>query len=599
MKSISLVLVIAMQVMPVARTQTLEDAIHRSRPRVILADGREAPPAVTVSMQSEGGFRRCTISNGSNEAQALGEVVLFDVEHGLPGDTRMHGESYNMFGGVIGTLDRMVDLDPYTDRGHYRLPEKEGFRTVYGVLTLTPSNGRSSLVGFTSCRRFVGQFRLNLGRLQAAFSTEGLVLEPGASWDLEEWALLSGSDQDELLGRFADRIQVHHPRLPWSKLPTGWCSWYCFGPSVTAADVRKNLAAFKTHLPGAIRFIHIDDGYQPWMGDWLETNEQFQGGLQPLIAEIRRAGFEPAIWVAPFIASPESRLFREHPEWFVRDDAGEPLRSDRVTFGGWRQGPWYMLDGTHPGAQGYLERVFRTMREWGVTYFKMDANIWGALPFGRRHDPQASSVEAYRRGMAAVRRGAGESFLLGCNHALWPSLGEIHGSRSSMDVDRSWEGFVRVARENLWRNWLNNRLWWNDPDCLLLDVKVPENERQFHLAATYATGGMVLSGDDASAYSQTEWEELRRFVAASGRSAVFTDSRLEAGVIPAAEGLLGIMLNWGEAPARRSIPLPRPMRVVDFWTGEDHGVHEREFVVEAQAGRSGRMFKLTAVQADP
>ncbi|NIP98251.1 MAG: alpha-galactosidase, partial [Akkermansiaceae bacterium] len=69
----------------------------------------------------------------------------------------------------------------------------------------------------------------------------------------------------------------------------------------------------------------------------------------------------------------------------------------------------YMLDGTHPGARDYLRHVFRTMREeWQCRYFKLDANMWGALPFGRRHDPQATRVDAYRAGMQAIRDGAGE-----------------------------------------------------------------------------------------------------------------------------------------------------------------------------------------------
>ena len=68
--------------------------------------------------------------------------------------------------------------------------------------------------------------------------------------------------------------------------------------------------------------------------------------------------------------------------------------------------------------------------------------------------------------MAANRRGSGGAFFLGCNHPLWPSLGETHGPRSSMDVQRSWSKFTRLGRENLLRNRQNNLLWWNDPDCV-------------------------------------------------------------------------------------------------------------------------------------
>ena len=152
-----------------------------------------------------------------------------------------------------------------------------------------------------------------------------------------------------------------------------------------------------------------------------------------------RTGFEPAIWVAPFIAEAKSNLFQQHPDWFVKDDAGKPLlRSDKVTFGGWRRGPWYVLDGTHPQVQQHYENLFRTMRrEWGCTYFKLDANFWGAIHGGRFHDPRATRVEAYRRGMQAILRGADDGFILGCNHPIWASVGLIHGSRSSNDIKRT------------------------------------------------------------------------------------------------------------------------------------------------------------------
>ena len=51
-----------------------------------------------------------------------------------------------------------------------------------------------------------------------------------------------------------------------------------------------------------LKYIQIDDGYQPAMGDWLETGAAFGGNVQRVLKEIRKRGFEPAIWVAPFIA---------------------------------------------------------------------------------------------------------------------------------------------------------------------------------------------------------------------------------------------------------------------------------------------------------
>ena len=58
----------------------------------------------------------------------------------------------------------------------------------------------------------------------------------------------------------------------------------------------------------------------------------------------------------------------------------------------------------------------------------------------------ATRIEAYRRGLEAIRRGAGQALLMGCNHPLWPSLGLIHASRSSLDIERSWPSFTSIGR---------------------------------------------------------------------------------------------------------------------------------------------------------
>src|SRR5207245_8708201 len=124
------------------------------------------------------------------------------------------------------------------------------------------------------------------------------------------------------------------------------------------------------------------------------------------------------------------------------------------------------------------------------------ANFGAAMHGGRCPAPHATRAEAYRRGMEAIRRGADEAFILGCNHPIWPSLGLIHGSRSSNDIKRSWDRVATTARQNLSRNWQNGRLWWNDPDAVVLTGDLTEEEFRFHATAIYASGGMVLSGDD-------------------------------------------------------------------------------------------------------
>ena len=83
---------------------------------------------------------------------------------------------------------------------------------------------------------------------------------------------------------------------------------------------RRTFWTTSTRLPRTspgLRYVQIDDGYQPAMGDWLEPGKAFGGDLGGVLREIRKRGFEPAIWVAPFIAEAGSNLFRNHPDWFM------------------------------------------------------------------------------------------------------------------------------------------------------------------------------------------------------------------------------------------------------------------------------------------
>jgi alpha-galactosidase len=363
---------------------------------------------------------------------------------------------------------------------------------------------------------------------------------------------------------------------------------------VTAAQVLENLEVIAREIP-SLRYVQIDDGYQSAMGDWLETGVAFGGSVRSVLAEIRRRGLLPAIWVAPFIAEERSHTFQRHPDWFIKDAAGAPLRSDRVTFGGWRHAPWYALDGTHPGAQAYLEQVFRTMRaEWGCRYFKLDAAFWGAMHGGRFHDPQATRVEAYRRGMQAIARGAGDSFLLGCNHPIWPSIGTIHGSRSSNDIKRTWERISTTARQTLSRNWQNGRLWWNDPDAVVLAGDLTDSECQFHATAVYASGGMVLSGDDLTKLPAPRAAMLRKLLPPSGVAASFADQTLRIGVVALADAFMMCLFNWTDRPDTLTFDLPAggsPL-VTDYWSDESLGRRTGPMSVPVPP-RSARLLKVS------
>jgi alpha-galactosidase len=562
---------------------------------------------VELSREWSGSLCRSRVHNAGRAPVAIKEVVVFDLTLDLPASTPIYGESFQMLSQSGGTLGAPTDLGSYSDAKHYKMPMPDGTSTFFGTMTLSPPGQPIAALGFASTRRFAGLFRLRPpGSLQVVADTEGLTLGPGESWDLEEIVVTAAPSRDGALAAVGERLAANHPPPRWPKPPTGWCSWYCFGPRVTAQNILDNLDVIAKTIPG-LTYVQIDDGYQPAMGDWLETGAAFGGDpstrsgsargesradVRTVLDAIKARGFQPAIWVAPFVAEKDSHVFQQHPDWFVKDTGGSPLRSDTVTFGGWRRGPWYVLDGTHPEVQGHFQRVFETMhREWGVTYFKLDANFWGAIHGGRFHDPKATRVEAYRRGMQAIVKGAGDSFILGCNHPIWPSAGLIHGSRSSNDIKRTWDQIRTTAQQNLLRNWQNGRLWWNDPDAVCLTGDLPEHEFLFHATAIYATGGMVLSGDDLTSMPAPRMAMLRKLLPPTGVPAVFDDDALRVGRVKRKDGETLCLFNWEDAPVTLSVRLDAESDVRDAWSAESLG--RRSVVTVDLPAHAARLLECT------
>jgi alpha-galactosidase len=528
------------------------------------------------------------ITNLTSKPVALREVVLFSYRHQLPADTWLYGEAFQMLTQTVGTLNSLREIG-MSEQKHYRIPGPADATVVTSLLTLSPPGGEHIVFAYTSCKRFIGRFYVRDSEIQAVIDTEGLSIGPGQSFNLEELVYLTGPKREVLLQKVAALLNKNHPSKAFKPIPTGWCSWYCFARQVTAANVIANLDVIQRTIPG-LKYVQIDDGYQPAMGDWLEPGSSFGGHVRDVLREIRSRGLEPAIWVAPFIAEGKSRVLHDHPEWFVKNSEGKPMPAAEVSFTGWGGGNWYSLDGTNPEVQKHFENVFRTMREdWGCSYFKLDANFWGAIHGGHFHDPTATRIEAYRRGMEAVRRGAKDAFLLGCNHPIWPSLGLIDGSRSSGDISRRWKSVSSCMEEAMQRNWQNGSLWWNDPDAVVLTDRpeppmrgiLTEEEVRFHATSAYASGGMILSGDDLTKIPEDRLSMLKKLLPATGVAAVFdAPSSLQIGRMKRGQDVHIAVFNRTEAEKTIEVSLDRASNLSEIWTGQDLGTHSQNFALK-------------------
>ena len=472
-----------------------------------------------------------SVTNNTAEDVRIQDVYVYSESHGFVADAKVVAEGYTMLSQYAGTVGEIKCFASLTDKGHYKLRQVDGFSTVYNYIIIENS-GKWDLYSFTSCKRFNGRILINASELVLVVDMENTVVKAGETVEIESVYISRAKSFTQNIADMGELIGKNHEIRLTQKLPTGWCSWYCFGPGLTVNDVERNLDVMNESLP-QFEYVQIDDGYQANMGDWLDCADYF-GDVREVIGVIRDKGFEPAIWVAPFIAEANSAVFKEHPEYFIKDKrTGLPLSSAEFTFAGWRRGPWYMIDGTNPAAQAHLTNVFRTMREeWKVKYFKLDANVWGALTCDNavRYDENSTTVDAYRQGMEAVWKGAGaDAVVLGCNAPMWSSIGAVNAMRISGDLSRDFGTLKMLRKEIFNRNWMHNVLWTNDPDVFTVQNQyneqlmpdgsikrsdssnLTEDELEYQRAMMFASAGMILSGDDMTHYTKKELDAIKLF----------------------------------------------------------------------------------------
>lgn len=439
-------------------------------------------------------------------------LILLDTK--LNPDTVFFGEGFQMLSQMTGTFANPVnigrcmdDLSPYS---HYPV---EDYRTVYNMLLLKKES-MWTLLGFTSCNKYTGFFRIfNDGTLHVCMSLEGQLFNSGDIINTETFVIMEGTDKQQLLEKFAKLITKHHPPLKIKERPCTWCSWYAYYDHVRDSDIIEN--ADKSGELDFIDHIQIDDGYESHMGDWLEYSDSFSKGLDDCIAKIAEKGKRPSIWVAPFIVSGESDIVKNHSDWLATDMDGNLIPAGYLTYGGWRELPWYVLDFSNDEVVNHIHNIFNFfVKKLRIRYFKLDACYWGAIK-GYLFRGNISRIENYRRGIKAILDAIGDDAILsGCNAPIWPSLGLFHTMRISDDTERNHYRTVQKAKETFNRLWMNNHLWINDPDALCIKdldgQHVEANDVHLQIATVLICGGVVTVGDRLTDYSKEDQALLRR-----------------------------------------------------------------------------------------
>lgn len=332
-----------------------------------------------------------------------------------------------------------------------------------------------------------------------------------------EWLVARGKE-DEVFAKYTSLLEMKFGKTRFEKPPRVWCSWYSLFKWINEPILAKALHGLRG-LPFDV--FQIDDGWQDGSGHW-DAGKNFPKGMTAFADEIKSTGRVAGIWLSPFIVTPNLNIFREHPEWILRDEQ-ELFVSAGMNW----TGATYALDVTHPEMLDWLDKLIRKVVGWGYDYLKLDFLYAGAA-IGRRYK-DTPREEAYRNAMQVIREAAGDAYILACGAPVIPSLGLCDGIRIGPDVTNYWINQFLTT-------WLNNpnesstvnairtcihRLWLKplvniDPDVMYFRSKyntLKPHENQLLQDLGTVTGFQATS-DLPGWWKPSEVEKVREFLEA-------------------------------------------------------------------------------------
>ena len=196
-----------------------------------------------------------------------------------------------------------------------------------------------------------------------------IILQPGESYTAPViYAVHSSrglSNASQQFHRYV-RSQEQHREISRPVILNTWEAVYFnhdFEKLTALADVAASV--------GVERFV-LDDGWftgrrndSAGLGDWSVDATVWPQGLTPLIEHVRSRDMEFGIWFEPEMVSPNSDLFRKHPDWALQD-----ARYQQIT--GRNQ---LVLDMSREDVREYLfASISNLLDTHDIAYIKWDHN---------------------------------------------------------------------------------------------------------------------------------------------------------------------------------------------------------------------------------
>ncbi len=236
--------------------------------------------------------------------------------------------------------------------------------SVYGMSLVYSGN----FVAQVEVEQF-GTTRMQIGMSPFDFNWK---LDPGASFQTPEAVLVYSHNGLGELSRTYHRLYrtrlsrgEHRDRVRPILINNWEATYFDFD-----APKIKNIAAAGKEL--GIELFVLDDGWfghrdndRSSLGDWVEDRRKLPEGLGKLAQDIVDTGMQFGLWFEPEMISPDSDLYRAHPDWCLHvPDRSRTMGREQL-----------ILDLSREDVCDYIvDSVSKVLSSAPITYVKWDMN---------------------------------------------------------------------------------------------------------------------------------------------------------------------------------------------------------------------------------
>ncbi|MGM9625236.1 MAG: alpha-galactosidase [Eubacteriales bacterium] len=262
--------------------------------------------------------------------------------------------------------------------------------------------------------------------------------------------------------------------------------YYAYGKS--SHDEILNDSAYIAELCEGLEnrpYMVIDDGWQdyPTIGPWDHGNDKF-GDMGVLAKEMKAHNIKPGIWIRLLCDKDPSIP----AEWKSQRNAE-------------------YLDPSVDAVLDYVRTTTRRLVDWGYTLIKHDYSTYDMFGYYGMHmgtsvtdngwhfrDRSKTSAEVVLNFYRAIREGAGDAVIIGCNTFSHLCAGLVEVNRTGDDTSgRYWDRTRKMGVNTLAFRMMQNRAFYMaDADCIGITDMVPWEQNRVWLKALSRSGSPLF-----------------------------------------------------------------------------------------------------------